>query len=123
MIKIKIHHCGKEIIVEEKDLKKGIFKKKGYEFEIQQGSEEIHPSIFSFKYTYTSRPILKTFKLLENIKLKYIICPICEEKVWVIETLGWNELSDGWIFEKGYKVVQISERNGKWREEVYRGCW
>ena len=46
MKKIIIDHCEK-IIVEEKDLKEGIYKKKGEEFEWEVDSQLKFPSFFA----------------------------------------------------------------------------
>lgn len=119
MTKIELYHCNKKIIVEEKDLKKGIFRKQGYEFEIENGNEKEYPPFFSFTKTYKIRYIFKTFRLQEDIKLKYVICPICGEKIWLNTPLSFEtELTDYWIKEKGYNIIKINERRGKWEEEI-----
>lgn len=106
MKKIIIAHCEK-IIVEEKDLKEGIYKKKGEEFEWEVNSQLKFPSFFEDLFLLKGtqiRRLWKRYKLQENIVLKYTICPICGEKIWMDEPYNGH-----WILKGGWKLTGVFE--------------
>ncbi|MBD3249930.1 hypothetical protein GF336_07830 [Candidatus Woesearchaeota archaeon] len=113
MKKIIVEHCEK-IIVEERDLEEGVYKKKGEEFEWEMDSQLKSPSfleaMFMFKKT-KKRAFWKRFKLQEDIILKYTICPICREKIWM------NEPYNGYlILQGGWKCIEIKKWSSKWED-------
>jgi len=106
-----IVQCCEQIVVDEKDLKEGVYKKKGYEFELKMDSELKFPSfLFSFKPTQV-REFWKRFKLQEDIVLKHIKCPICDKIIWM------NNLdNDHDILSRGYHVLELKKWITGWRD-------
>ena len=107
MSKKIIVNCCEKIIVDEKDINKSIYREKGYEFELKVDSQYRY---FYFK-TDKYRDIFIKYKLQEDIKLKYIICPICNEKIW---------LNSPWFSDRGikadYKVIKLTKRYSEWED-------
>ncbi len=112
-----IVECCKKIIVDEKDLKEGIYKKKGYEFDLICDSEIRHltffEAIFTCKY-HKERDIYNSFRLLDNIKLKYVVCPVCGKKVWLNFPCKFD-------LTRNYKTVKLKRWATKWKTFIPHG--
>ena len=109
-----IANCCEKIIVEEKDLKEGIYKEKGYEFEWEMDSKlkftKLWEDIFTLRRTQR-QGYWKRFRLLENIKLKYTICPVCGDKIWLDEPYNGY-----WILEGNWKVKELKSWKSEWED-------
>jgi len=110
--------CCEKIIVPEKELKEGIYIRKGYEFDYEYdsilkfGSFLNDISTFFLIPTRTWRKSLyKRYKLQEDIKSKYTICPICKGIVWLDEPFNPYHILQG-----NWNCTEIKSWEGEWKE-------
>ncbi len=116
-LKKKCKECKVDIKFTNKEVRKGIYKKKGEIF-IGASNSGYSPltlseSIFgrmSDMFVWTSHK----YKLLEDVELKYVKCPICENKNWLniprvdMTVRGQGRDPDSMIGK--YKVVKVGQK-------------
>lgn len=121
--------CCEKMIIPEKELKEGIWKKKGYEFDWECGFESdskralrkflLRGGFLGGLPTTCQRYCWKRFRLDEDIKSKYIICPICNKAFWLGKSNG-NTVDANWFAHqfilRNYKKIVVKEWKTEWAE-------